>query len=163
MRSTRLAAILCLALAGPAAAQSSFDLGQIDVDPSAQVEVTADSLEISQEDGTAVFSGNVVVGQGEMRISAGEVRVNYSDETGDITRLDLSGGVTFATPTEAAEAQAAEYDIGSQLLTLTGDVLLQQGQSAIGAERAVIDLGAGTARMEGQVRTVLGQTPGGGE
>ncbi|MGZ9809103.1 LptA/OstA family protein [Pseudoroseicyclus sp. H15] len=156
MNSLRLAYILAM-LALPASAQSSFDLGQIDVDPNADVEVTADSLQISQEDGSAVFSGNVVVGQGEMRISAGQVRVIYDDASGDITQLMLSDGVTFATPTEAAEADNAEYDLGTQLLTLTGDVLLQQGRSAIGAESAVIDLAAGTARMEGRVRTVLSQ------
>ncbi|WP_373354911.1 LptA/OstA family protein [Pseudoroseicyclus sp. CXY001] len=152
----RLALLLALVIAAPAAAQSTFDLGRIEVDPDAEVEVTADALDISQEDGAAVFSGNVTVTQGEMAITAGAVRVTYSEESGEITALSLSGGVTFVTPEEAAEADAAEYDLAAQRLTLTGGVLIQQGPSAIGAESAVIDLAAGTARLEGRVRTVIG-------
>ena len=145
------------ALAAPVAAQTNIDLGGIAADPDAPVEVTADNLNVDQDSGSAVFSGNVVIGQGDLRLSAPEVRVSYAADTGDITRLQASGGVTFATATEAAEAQDADYDLASGLLTLTGEVLLTQGQSALSADSMVLDLTAGTARMSGRVRTVFRQ------
>lgn len=154
-RSLILLGLLTLAL--PAAAQTNIDLGGINADPNAPVEVTADNLNVDQDTGTAVFSGNVVIGQGELRLSAPEVRVTYAADTGDITRLQATGGATFATATEAAEAQTADYDLASGLLTLDGEVLLTQGQSALSADSMVLDLNAGTARMSGRVRTVFQQ------
>ncbi len=150
-------ALLLLMLPSLALAQAQVALGGLSVDQSAQVEVTADTLSVDQASRRAVFSGNVVVGQGTMRVSAGTVEVTYADETGEITQLLLSGGVTFVTDTEQAEAGSAEYDLTSGLLVLTGDVLLTQGASAIAADRMTINLRDGTAQMDGRVRTVFGQ------
>ena len=155
----RLAATIALLVLWPltGAAQTDIAIGGLTADPTAPVEVAADSLSVDQTTGEAVFSGNVVIGQGDMRIAAGRVVVVYDDATGQIVRLTVSGGVTFVTATEAAEAAEAVYDLTAQTLTLIGEVLLTQGASAISADRMVIDLGAGTARMDGRVRTVLTQ------
>jgi|TARA_R110000787_G_scaffold54724_2_gene127022 lipopolysaccharide export system protein LptA len=152
-----LAALTALVLAVPATAQTNIDLGGIAADPSAPVEVTADNLNVDQDTGSAVFSGNVVIGQGDLRLSAPSVQVSYAAETGDITRLQASGGVTFATATEAAEAQSADYNLASGLLTLNGDVMLTQGKSALSSDSMILDLNAGTAQMSGRVRTVFQQ------
>ena len=146
---------LALTLPGPLSAQAAVDLGGLSADPDAPVEVTADQLSVEQATGTAVFSGNVVVGQGNLRLAAAQVRVVYDDATGAIARFAASGGVTVVTETEAAEAEEAEYDLTTGLLTMSGNVLLTQGQNALSAERMVVDVEAGTARMEGRVRTVF--------
>ncbi|MEJ6404908.1 lipopolysaccharide transport periplasmic protein LptA [Yoonia sp. 2307UL14-13] len=138
-------------------AQTAVDLGGITVDQSAAVEVSADNLAVDQDTGTAVFTGNVVIGQGDLRVSAASVEVVYAEESGDIDRLVAKGGVTFVTETEAAEAQNADYNLADGTLTLMGDVLLTQGPSAISAEKMVINIADGTAVMEGRVRTVLQQ------
>ncbi|MBU1835918.1 MAG: lipopolysaccharide transport periplasmic protein LptA [Alphaproteobacteria bacterium] len=151
------AALIALVFAVPATAQTNINLGGIAADPSASVEVTADNLNVDQDTGSAVFSGNVVIGQGDLRLSAPSVQVTYAADSGDITRLQATGGVTFATATEAAEAQSADYNLASGLLTLNGDVLLTQGQSALSADSMVLDLNAGTAQMNGRVRTVFQQ------
>jgi lipopolysaccharide export system protein LptA len=152
-----LAALTALVLAVPATAQTNINLGGIATDPSAPVEVTADNLNVDQDTGSAVFSGNVVIGQGDLRLSAPSVQVSYAAETGDITRLQASGGVTFATATEAAEAQSADYNLASGLLTLNGDVMLTQGKSALSSDSMILDLNAGTAQMSSRVRTVFQQ------
>lgn len=155
---TRTLLVLLALLAAPAVlAQTNIDLGGIRADPGAPVEVAADSLRVDQDSGTAIFSGNVVIGQGSLRMGAGEVEVVYSDATGDIARLKAAGGVTFATDTEAAEAQTADYDLTTGTLTLMGEVLLTQGASALSAERMVVNLETGTAEMSGRVRTVFQQ------
>lgn len=161
MIAVRLGTILLLAIGSagtPALSQTDISLRGLSADPDAAVEISADGLTVDQGNRSAVFAGNVVIGQGELRIAAARVEVIYSDETGDIARLDASGGVTFATATEAAEAASAVYDLVSGVLTLTGDVLLTQGASALSADRMIVNLSDGTAQMDGRVRTVFGQT-----
>ena len=154
MNSLRATLSALLILPAAAIAQS-VALGGLSADPAAPVEVTSETLSVDQATGAAIFTGNVVIGQGELRLSAGEVEVRYDEASGQIARLLASGGVTLATPSEAAEAQDADYDLTAQTLTLTGEVLLTQAGSAISADRMVVDLAAGTAQMEGNVRTIL--------
>ncbi|MCO4849266.1 MAG: LptA/OstA family protein [Yoonia sp.] len=155
---TKLMALaVALLVAAPANAQTNINLGGIRADSSAPVEVTADSLSVDQDSDTAVFAGNVVIGQGTLRLSAGSVLVVYSDATGDIAQLIASDGVTFVTDTEAAEAQDADYNLITGVLTLTGDVLLTQGASALSAEKMTINVNSGAAQMSGRVRTVFQQ------
>lgn len=152
-----LFAVLFLSCINMATAQTNIDLGGITVDTSAAIEVTADSLSVDQDTGVAVFSGNVIIGQGDLKLSAGKVEVIYSADTNDISRLIAAEQVTFVTATEAAEAQNADYNVTSGLLTLSGEVLLTQGASAISAETMIINVTDGTATMQGRVRTVLQQ------
>jgi len=149
--------ILALLLGTAANAQTNIDLAGITADPKAPVEVSADNLSVDQDSGTAVFSGNVVIGQGDLRLSAGSVRVVYSDSTGDIAQLLATDGVTLVTGTEAAEAATADYNLTTGILTLSGSVLLTQGASALSAEQMTIDLNSGRAQMSGRVRTVFQQ------
>lgn len=152
---------ICAAIVGvlamPVSAQTNVDLGGLTVDTSAPIEVTADTLAIDQDTGRAIFDGNVVIGQGALRVTAGRVEVVYGVDTSQIAQLIASGGVTFVTETEAAEAQSASYDVATGMLTLEGDVLLTQGASAISAGRMLINVTTGTATMDGRVRTVLQQ------
>ncbi|MCR8724407.1 LptA/OstA family protein [Frigidibacter sp. ROC022] len=152
---------MALSICGGALAQgASFPFGDgLAGDSSAPVEIEADSLSISQTDGTATFQGNVLVAQGDLRLSAGAVRVEYSAGTdgkqGDIKTLFASGGVTLVSGTEAAEASEAVYAVDTGIVTMTGKVLLTQGRNVISGEKLRVDLGSGTGTMEGRVRTVL--------
>lgn len=151
--------------AGAAAAQGTqLPFGGLRADPDAPVEISADGLEVSQSDGTATFAGNVVIAQGEMRLSAGQVRVEYATEgeQGQIRRLHASGGVTLATGEDAAEAQEAVYSIAEGTVVMTGEVLITQGRNVISGDKLTVNLTDGTGRMEGRVRTVLQPQQGGG-
>ncbi len=150
-------AMTAVLLAGAAYAQTNITLGGLTADPSAAVEIAADNLAVDQSSGSATFSGNVAIGQGDLRLSAATVRVIYSEDTGDIAQLIASGGVTFVTKTEAAEAANADYNLTTGQLTLSGGVLLTQGASALSADRMVVNLKSGTAQMSGRVRTVFQQ------
>ena len=154
-----LALVFAVVVPFAAAAQTNIALGGISADPNAPVEVTADMLTVDQDTRSAVFTGNVVIGQGDMRIAAASVEVSYDEATGDISRFVASGGVTFATATEAAEAQSADYDLVTGTLVMTGDVLLTQGTNALSADRMTINLRDGTAQMEGRVSTIFRPTP----
>jgi lipopolysaccharide export system protein LptA len=154
-----LIALLCLSPAWAGAQGTSLDFGGLKTDTSLPVEVTADALTVNQADGMAEFTGSVLVTQGEMRLQAGAVKVEYGDGGTGISRLIASGGVTLAAGTDAAEAQTATYTVDSGEVVLEGGVLLTQGQAAISGDRLVISLQTGLGRMEGRVTTTF--TPGG--
>ncbi|MFT3974819.1 MAG: lipopolysaccharide transport periplasmic protein LptA [Amaricoccus sp.] len=147
-------------LAAPAAAQTTVPFGTSRHDASQPVEVTSDRLDLDQGSGTAVFSGTVRVGQGELRLAADRVQVFYDQKAqgganGPIQRLIASGNVTLANGTEAAEASTATYEVASGRVDMQGNVLLTQGSSALSGDKLAIDLNANTARMDGRVRTLF--------
>ena len=152
--------LACAGLAGGAAlaqgAQVAF--GGLKQDTSLPVEVTADALEVNQADGSAVFTGNVLIGQGEMRLSANKVRVEY-DTAGGIDRMHATGQVLLVSGGEAAEASEAVYTIETASVVMTGNVILTQGDNALSGQKLWVDLTTGTGRMEGRVSTIF--NPGG--
>lgn len=154
-----LLTISFLLSAGAALAQGTgVALGGFDYDRDQPVEITADSLDVNQGDGTAVFDGNVVIGQGGVRLSAGKVVVEYGqgqDGTNEVKRLLASGGVTLVSQTEAAEAQTAIYSVEEGTVTLSGSVLVTQGPTAISGDSMVVNLETGDGTVEGNVRTLL--------
>lgn len=124
------------------------------------VEINSDQLEVSQTAATAQFTGNVTVRQGDLRLSADELIVEYAK--GDKTKIDrmiATGHVLLSTPTEAAEAQQGIYSLATATLELSGSVLLTQGGSTISGNKLTVDLKSGTGRMDGRVKTIL--QPGG--
>lgn len=147
-------ALMVLPVFGAAqGAQVAFGSTQQDRD--LPVEVTAENLSIDQNDNTAVFTGDVVIGQGGMRLSAPRVLVVYLSDRSGIESLEASGGVTLVSGEDAAEANQADYNISTGMINMSGDVLLVQGANAISGDRMSVDTAAGTARISGRVRTVL--------
>lgn len=163
------ALIFCLPFAvlpGLATAQTaSVAFGAVKADPSLPVEVTADNLAVNQTDGSAEFTGNVLIVQGIMRLSADRVLVIYktAGESGGkagIERLEATGNVVLVSGPDAAEAQRAEYTIDQGTIVMTGNVLLNQENGTLASNRLEVNLTSGTARMAGRVKTIL--NPNGG-
>lgn len=134
-------------------AQIAF--GSVKQDATLPVEVTADNLAVNQKDGTAIFTGGVLIGQGEMRLSAARVLVVYREDDERIERLEATGGVTLVSGKDAAESETANYNIDTGQIEMLGNVLLLQGKNALTAERMTVDTKSGTARMDGRVKTIL--------
>ena len=150
-----LIAALLLGTALPALAQN-VAFGGIKADTSAPVELAADNLTVNQTTGKAEFTGNVLIGQGQMKLSADKVVVQYvQGSTQKIDSLDATGNVTLVSGPDAAEAKQAIYDVASGNVTLIGDVLLTQGQNVMSGEHMVVNLADGTAQMQGRIRSVL--------
>lgn len=150
-------------LTGPVSAiaqEAQVAFGSVKADPSQPVEVTSDSLNVNQEDGSAEFLGNVIVIQGEMRLSAERVLVIYSQDRSSIERMEATENVVLVSPPDAAEGDRAEYTIDTGVIVMKGNVLLTQGPSTISGDQMVANLTSGTATMTGRVKTILQQ--GGG-
>lgn len=155
-----LGLILSLPGAPGALAQGTgISLGVRDHDSSQPVEITSEELSVDQAGGTATFSGNVIVGQGDITMTCGTMRVEYGPDpdTGnnEIRVIRMSGGVTFVSKSDAAEANNAVYDLQRETLVMTGDVLVTQGTTALSSDKLTYNLQTGSGVMEGRVKTIL--------
>ena len=154
-------AVFCAMSAGSVAlAQSTIlPFGGLDHDTTSPIEIVSDRFTVNHTKGTAEFDGNVVVGQGDMRLAAQNIRVEYSpdggEESGEINLLVASGGVTLVSGAEAAEAQTATYDVKNGIILLKGDVILTQGGNAIAGQVVSVNLSDGSAKIEGRAKTVF--------
>ncbi len=144
----------------PTAQGTEIAFGGLKHDSNLPVEVSSDQLQINQDDGSAVFIGNVIIGQGTMRLSANRVAVEYSQGADRrILKMRATGDVVLVNGAETAQANEAVYSIENSNIVMTGDVILTQGQSALSAQRMIVDLNTGKATLEGRVKTIL-QTGG---
>ena len=144
---------------GSFAQGTEVPFGGLKHDPKLPVEVSADQLKVDQTGGSATFIGNVIIGQGKMRLSAAKVFVEYGKENGKptnkVSHVVASGGVTLVNGPEAAESKDADYDLEKGIIVMTGDVLLTQGPNALSSEKMTVYLESGTANMEGRVRSIF--------
>ncbi|MGA9581035.1 MAG: LptA/OstA family protein [Allosphingosinicella sp.] len=145
----RLFPLLLLAALGPAAAY-----GQVSAlkghDSDAPVDVVADRIEVQDRADRAIFTGNVVVSQGQLTLTAPRLTVAYSGGGGvQLRRIDASGGVTVKSPSETARGNIGIYDTQARIITLIGDVSLVQRDANVNGGRLVIDLDSGRAVMDG--------------
>lgn len=155
----KYAAIGCLLLSGlslSATAQNGPPQLGFKHDTSQPLEITADSLEVAQQNQTAVFVGNVHASQGELQLTADSLRVYYRDRNssetptqGAISRLDAIGNVTMTSPAESATSEWAVYDVDSGAITLGGQVALTRGENIIRGAQLVVDLNTGLSRIVG--------------
>ena len=133
-------------------------------DPNAPIEITSDQLDLSRAAGTALFTGNVIAIQGEMRLNAQWVLVEYAvlpDGTvgSEIQKITAKDKVLLVTPTEAAEGDNGVYWPQTRQVVMTGNVLLTQGPNTVAGDKMTADLGTGIGKVEGRVRSVLSQQP----
>jgi lipopolysaccharide export system protein LptA len=152
-------------LAAPAAVRAQVSQH----DTSLPIEITADQLEVAQQEQLATFTGNVDAVQGEMVLSADQLRVFYygdgQDEarpagsSGSIRRIEAEGNVFLSSPRETAQGKVGVYDVASNQLTLEGAVVLTQDENVVRGERLEIDLVSGRSRMLAAVAASEGAEP----
>jgi lipopolysaccharide export system protein LptA len=153
-------AVTIALLAPPVVGQEAkIAFGALEQDTSLPVEIAADQLSVNNADGTAVFSGNVVVVQGPMTLSAAEVLVKYAADGQSIDQLIASGGVKITNLADSAVGKEAVYSVATGAIELSGDVVLTQGSSSMKGQKLTINLNDGTGVMSGRVTTTF--APGG--
>lgn len=145
-----------LSIAAPTHAQGTrLAFGSVQQDSSEPIEVSADQLEVDQNTRVATFTGDVIIVQGEMRLSAPKVVVVYREDKTGIESLEATGGAMLVSAEDAAEADRADYDVDAGQIVMIGNVLLTQEANALAADRMTVRLDDGTAVMQGRVKTIL--------
>ncbi len=155
------------------------------------VQIEAATLEVRDKDKTATFSGNVQVVQGDTTMKCQNLVVYYGQEIGiagngkpaatpvtttkstpgmpqgaqNIRRIEARGGVTVITKDQNVKGETGIYDLETKTITLSGNVVVSQGQNVIHGERVVVDTVTGSAKVEsgssngGPGASAPGQTP----
>lgn len=121
------------------------------------VSVSADNAALSENDRVVVLSGNVIVKQGEVQLTADKVTAYYvagaktakgSNVTGNIDRLIAEGNVIVTRPDETVKSATATYDMTKREIVMSGHVVAMRGGNIVRGERVVIDLGSQRVKLD---------------
>ena len=149
--------LILFPLAVPAAAQTRHD-------SNAPINFDAAHIELQDKANRAVLSGNVVVKQAEMTLTAPRMTVAYTGQVVDgspqVSRLDASGGVTVTRPDQTAKSQYGVYDLNARIVTMLGAVTLTQGGNTVHGGRLTMNMDTGRAVIDGS--SVAGGASAGG-
>lgn len=114
------------------------------------VNYAADRIELQDRQNRVVLSGNVIIDQGDLRLTAGRTTVSYLSDGGlRIQRIDATGGVTVTRGGERAQGNAGVYDFNRKVIVLTGGVALRRGGDTLNGGRLTIDLNTGLSTVDG--------------
>ncbi len=131
------------------------------------VHIEAATLEVRDKDKMATFSGDVRVKQGDTNMRCKTLMVFYEQDeaNGDnskslkaatpgpggqqrIKRLEARGGVVVTQKDQTATGETGVFDMKSNTVTLTGAVVMTQGQNILRGDRLVVNLTSGVSRVE---------------
>src|SRR5690606_35400291 len=115
------------------------------------VNYAADRIELQDRQKRVVLSGNVVIDQGDLRLTAARTTVAYNDDGAlRIQRIDATGGVTVTRGAERAQGAAGVYDFNRRVIVLSGGVSLRQANGTLSGGRLTIDLNTGLSTVDGR-------------
>jgi lipopolysaccharide export system protein LptA len=130
------------------------------------VHIESAPLEVRDKDKVATFSGDVRVKQGDTGMRSKTLVVFYEGgETAGggksmpaatpgpggeqkIKRLEARGNVVVTQKEQTATGDLGIFDMKSNVVTLTGNVMMPQGKNVLRGDKLVVDLTTGVSRVE---------------
>jgi lipopolysaccharide export system protein LptA len=122
-------------------------------DSNAPVNFNADRIEVQDRADRVVVSGNVEVTQAGLKLNAARMTVAYRNTPNarpSPTNAAPDGmGSNVAIDRIDASGNVAIYDLNKRLITMLGNVELNQGTNRLTGGRLVIDLVSGRSTVDG--------------
>jgi len=131
------------------------------------VHIEAATLEVRDKDKVATFIGDVKVTQGDTGLRCKSLVVFYEQDSKNgteantmpaaevgpggqqrIKRLEAKGGVVVTQKEQTATGELGVFDMMTNTVTLSGNVIMTQGKNVLRGERLVVDLTSGVSRVE---------------
>ncbi len=132
------------------------------------VHIQAAKLEVRDKQQVATFSGDVRVKQGDTDMRCRILKVYYERNKDDaktkaksikaatpgpggeqsIRRLEAIGNVVVTQKDQTASGKLGIFDMKSNTVTLTGNVVMTQGQNVLRGDKLVVNLTSGVSRVE---------------
>ena len=153
--------------AQPAAQQPSGAMQGFSANRDQPVKITANSLEVRDKIRQATFMGDVKLVQGDTNISCRTLVVFYEDaQAGNkkkaapaegqqqggasqqIKRAECKGDVLIVQKDQTASGELGVFDIKTNTMTLTGGVVVTQGQKVMRGDRMVANLTTGVTTVD---------------
>lgn len=151
-----LAAVLAVVflgfIQGSASAQGlTGSLGAMRVDTNAPISIESDSLEVDDNAKLAVFAGRVRITQEKMLLTAGRLEIRYSPGANgrptELKTVDAIGKVRMSLNDQVATGSRAHYNLATEIMTLSGNVVLSQGENVIRGDKVEVNLRTGKSRV----------------
>lgn len=164
MRTDRrvAASLAALLLALPPAAafaqeQPAGRLTGLKLDGDEPIQIESDHLEVRENDGIAIFTGNVAVVQGPTLMRSGKMTVYYDRASGsaatgsaEIDRIEVEGKVYVRSDNQVATGDRGSFDMKSEVLVLTGsEVVLSEGDNVVVGCRLTVQMATGLSTLDG--------------
>jgi len=131
--------------------------------PSSPVSVEADRLVLVKASRLARFTDDVVVRRGDTVVKSPRMDARY-DADGQLTRLELRGGVDVRQGDRRATGETADYDARERTLVLLGDPRLYDKDDVLSGDRIDLALDSKEVRVEkakGRLRPEAHKSEGG--
>jgi lipopolysaccharide export system protein LptA len=170
---TALLASLALNVAAGAqpAPQTGSAMQGIQLNRDQPVKIESDALEVRDKQRQATFMGNVKLIQGETILQCKTLVIFYEDTSApaapkkgapataqkqgvgtgsgqQIKRAEAKGDVRVTQKDQTATGDNGVFDVKTNSVTLTGNVVVTQGTNVLRGDRMVVNLDTGVARVE---------------
>ena len=168
---------MALALASAAGAQQGPPnaLQGFSTNKGQPVTIRAASLEVRDKQKVATFSGGVHVINGDTDMKCKVLVVFYEDSSqqsgnataaqasagqeaaaapgglggnSQIKRMEFKGGVVVTQKDQIATGDGGDYDVKTNIVTLTGNVVLTKGQDVLRGQKLIVNLTDGVSKMD---------------
>lgn len=133
----------------------STTLWALESDRHQPLKIVADTALIDEQDGTATYSGNVVLTQGTLKIAADKLKI--STETGKVSKVRAHGDPALFSqvpePNQAeviAKAQTIDYLVRNQILVLIRKASIVQGENIFRGEEIKYEIQSQRLQASGQ-------------
>lgn len=153
MMILRLVLMLCVFPLVVAAQEQEFSR----YDTTLPIEISADQLDVVQQNRLARFSGNVLAEQGPVKLRSQSMTVHYrqgderKNEAAAVSKIEVDGKVFLATPQESAQGDKGVYDVDRKMIYLVGNVVLTRGQNVLKGSNLQYNLNTGRSVITGGV------------
>ena len=152
--------ILAAAMLAPAFSAAQEQEGRLTglkLEGDKPIQIESDRLEVRENDGIAIFTGDVAVVQGPTLLRSGKMTVYYDKAGGsattgsaDIDRLEVEGKVYVRSENQVATGDSGSFDMRTEVLVLTGDeVVLTEGENVVVGCKLTVQMATGEAQLDG--------------
>jgi lipopolysaccharide export system protein LptA len=157
------AAMMAFATAGAAAQGPPTGFEGFSRNKGQPVKIQATSLEVRDKEKIATFRVDVHVTQGDTQIKCQTLVVYYDNddvvggrpaqpgptEQQQVRKMEALGGVVVTQKDQIATGERADFDMKSNTLVLSGNVVVTKGQDVLRGPKLVVNMTDGVSRMEG--------------
>lgn len=111
----------------------------------APIDITSDNFDYDLNNKIGVYTGNVIVIQGDTRMRSERMKVNVAQ--GKPTRIEATGKVVVVAPNGTATGDVGVYELGPRTITMTGNVVLTKEKDVMRGTKLVMDMNSGLAHL----------------
>jgi lipopolysaccharide export system protein LptA len=146
----------------PAQAERSGPLAGFGSNSKEPIRIEAARLQVFDKESRAVYTGDVIAVQGKSTLRCSKLTIFYDQKSGNdtpqqaaaaptggnsIKKLVCDGPVSVVSCSQTATGDHGVYDAATELVTLTGNVVLADGPNVQNGNKLVYNLKDGTATV----------------